>query len=129
MQAPIFLSWSGPRSRSVAELLRRWLPDVIQLVEPFMSEEDIAKGTIWFDKISDALKQSSFGIVCITAESQTAQWLMFEAGAMCKEMTTDRVCPLCIKLEENRRRGPSLQDSGSGSLRKGRYVEAREVDQ
>jgi hypothetical protein len=103
---PIFLSWSGERSRKVALVLRRWLPDIFQSVEPFMSEEDIAKGTVWFDKISDALNESKFGIVCLTSENQRAPWLMFEAGAMCKQITTDRVCPLCVDLKPTEVVGP-----------------------
>ncbi len=41
----IFISWSGTLSKSVAILLRDFLKKVIQATNPFVSSEDIAKGT------------------------------------------------------------------------------------
>ena len=47
----IFICWSGPLSHAVAELLRVWLKSVIQAVDPFLSSENIPKGTDWFSTI------------------------------------------------------------------------------
>jgi len=51
----IFISWSGSLSRRVAEILRDWLPNVLQAVEPYVSSEDIDKGARWSVDISNEL--------------------------------------------------------------------------
>lgn len=94
----VFLSWSGTKSRVVAEALREWLPSVIQEVEPFMSTEDIAAGVRWQRLLDDALEASSFGILCITRENQSSQWLNFEAGAIAKQVESSQVVPLAVDL-------------------------------
>ena len=80
----VFVSWSGDRSRAVAESLRDWLPDVLPLCAPFLSTEDIEKGTKWRQAISGALEQSDVAIVCLTPENLASPWLLFEAGAIAK---------------------------------------------
>ena len=58
----VFLSWSGIRSKLMADALRDWLPLVIQAVEPWLSESDIEKGVRWGPDISDRLEESRVGI-------------------------------------------------------------------
>jgi hypothetical protein len=94
----VFLSWSGEKSRGVAEALRDWLPSVVQQVEPFMSDQDIDAGARWQQRISEELEGARFGILCVTRENQEAPWLNFEAGAIAKEVDTSRVVPLAIDL-------------------------------
>ncbi|KXB59407.1 hypothetical protein HMPREF3180_02349 [Leptotrichia wadei] len=40
----IFLSWSGEPSKSIAEKFKNWLPNVLQYVEPYFSQQDIELG-------------------------------------------------------------------------------------
>jgi len=92
----VFLSWSGERSRVVAETLRKWLPDVIQNIEPWMSAADIDAGARWNRHIEDELAKTQVGILCLTIENQTAPWVLFEAGALAKTLAETLVCPYLI---------------------------------
>lgn len=42
----VFLSWSGEKSRAVAEALREWLPYINPEIEPSMSDSDIGPSTV-----------------------------------------------------------------------------------
>jgi hypothetical protein len=90
----VFISWSGPRSKAVAELLKNLIKGVIQATEPFISTEDIEKGSIWFNEVAGSLASTNFGIVCITASNHSNPWILFETGALSKGLTKARVCTL-----------------------------------
>jgi len=96
----VFISWSGPRAKAVALALREWLPDVIQNLEPWMSEKDIPSGSRWNHEVTSELEESSFGIVVVTPENQTAPWLLFEAGAIAKRVSDSqtRVIPYLVGM-------------------------------
>jgi hypothetical protein len=94
----VFISWSGTLSRQVAEVMRDWLPLVVQSVEPFMSSQDIRAGDRWQRDIADRLSDTDFGIVCVTKANQKEPWLNFEAGALAKAIDASRVIPLAIDL-------------------------------
>ncbi|MGC1621088.1 MAG: toll/interleukin-1 receptor domain-containing protein [Candidatus Acidiferrum sp.] len=78
----VFISWSGPRSKSAAEALKDWLPTILQTARPWMSATDIEKGTRWREEVTEALDTMKAGIICLTPENLTAEWLLFEAGAL-----------------------------------------------
>lgn len=105
----VFLSWSGARSRSVAEALRDWIPSVIQAVELWMSAEDIDKGLRWTSAIAFELDQTRFGIICLTPENLEAPWILFEAGALSKALDKSFVCPFLFDLEPTDIKGPLIQ--------------------
>ncbi len=92
----VFLSWSGPRSAAIAETLAKWLSQVIQAVEPWVSV-DIDKGVRWGPEVADRLEKSKVGIICVTPENLESRWILFEAGALSK--TTDAyVCTFLLNL-------------------------------
>jgi hypothetical protein len=95
----VFISWSGELSKKVAELLKDWIPNVIQSAEPWISSEDIEKGEIWFSAIADKINEVSIGIVCLTKDNLSAPWILFEAGGLSKGLTKNRVCILLIDLD------------------------------
>ena len=79
----VFISWSGERSRIIAEGLNNWLPKVIQAVKPFYSPE-IEKGTRGIAEINATLEGTNFGIICLTPENLKSEWIHYEAGALSK---------------------------------------------
>jgi hypothetical protein len=105
----VFLSWSGESSRKLAEALRDWLPSVLQLVEPYMSAEDTAKGARWPQEVARQLEESEFGIICVTRDNQRSEWLNFEAGALSKSVLNGRVVPLLLGVDEIDPRHPLWQ--------------------
>jgi hypothetical protein len=52
----VFISWSGETSKQVADILRQWMPSVLQAVKPYFSPDDVAKGTRWANEISKELE-------------------------------------------------------------------------
>jgi hypothetical protein len=82
----IFISWSGPFSQHAAQCLREWLPYIFQDIEPFVSTEDIKKGSRWRLELATQLATTHFGIVCLSSGHTDTPWLMFEAGALSKSL-------------------------------------------
>lgn len=80
----IFISWSGDRSKNMAEALRIWLPRVIQSVHPWVSGHNLGKGSKWSTVLSSELGSHVYGIICVTPENREKPWIMFEAGALSK---------------------------------------------
>ncbi|UUZ72603.1 TIR domain-containing protein [Polaromonas sp. P1(28)-8] len=105
----VFLSWSGHKSNQIAQVLRDWLPAVIQAARPYFSPDDIAKGARWSTEISSELQESKVGILCVTSENLAAPWLMFEAGALAKSLDRSRVIPLLVDVEPSALVGPLSQ--------------------
>ena len=89
----VFISWSGPQSKRIAEALNDWLPEVIEGVKPWISTHDIGAGQRWGPEINRQLEQTSFGIVCLTRDNLQAPWILFEAGALAKAVDSSRVVP------------------------------------
>lgn len=105
----VFISWSGGTSKKVAELLREWLPTVLQTIKPYFTPSDIEKGTRWSSDIAKELDDSMAGIFCVTKENLNSQWLMFEAGAISKKVEQSLVCPILIGLDNSDIKGPLTQ--------------------
>ena len=106
----VFISWSGGRSRAIGDVLRRWLPSVLQAVRPYFSPDDVAKGSRWSSEIAKELDASRIGLLVITPENQEAPWLLFEAGALAKNLDRSKVCPLLFgKMEPTDVKGPLVQ--------------------
>lgn len=103
----IFISWSGKLSHKIAKELQEWLPLVINQLDPFVSSESIKKGDRWILDIYSELEQSNFGIVCLTKENLLEPWIMFEAGALSKNISQSKVsCVLFDGLKQHDIKSP-----------------------
>jgi hypothetical protein len=105
----VFISWSGERSRAVAEAFRDWLPQVIQAVEPWVSVADIEKGSRWGVDVPRHLEECQVGLICLTPENLSAPWILFEAGALAKTLDKTFVCPYLLDLQFADIRDPLAQ--------------------
>jgi hypothetical protein len=115
----VFISWSKEPSRTTAHALARWLSELIQVVEPWVSDREIASGQRWRGEIATALLDIDFGIICLTKANQHNPWLMFEAGALAKHLPTSRVVPLYIDLSPAEVTGPLEEWQGQALDRDG----------
>jgi hypothetical protein len=102
----VFISWSGERSKQLAEAIREWLPNVLQFVKPYFTSADIEKGARWASEISKELEQSKIGIIAMTEENLTSPWIMFEAGAISRVVEEGRVCPIVFGVRKTDLVGP-----------------------
>ena len=101
----VFVSWSGELSRKIAEVLKSWIPCILQSVEVFFSEDDIEKGGNWDRVVSKELSECNFGIICLTKENMFAPWVNFEAGAIAKSLDS-KVSALMININPSDIKGP-----------------------
>jgi len=92
----IFFSWSGELSQKVANIFYEYLPLMLNEVDIFMSEHDIESGTSWSIRLSEELNETNYCIVFLTPDNLIKPWILFEAGAISKQLGS-RVCSLLIK--------------------------------
>ena len=93
-----FISWSGDFSHEIAKILNTWIKCVLQSCKPWLSSEDIEKGKIWFDEITDSLSETKIGILVLTKENKDKPWILFEAGALSNGLNKNKVCPILVNL-------------------------------
>ncbi|MCM0752020.1 hypothetical protein DEA98_14220 [Brucella pseudogrignonensis] len=91
----IFASWSGEESKQIAELLKSWIPCVLQDADVYVSSQDIGKGERWLSSVTSNLSEIDFGIIVVTKSNMNAPWILFEAGALSKSVKGFVVPLLC----------------------------------
>ncbi len=125
----LFISWSGRRSKAIAEALRRWIPMVLQAVDPWVSTDDIAAGSRWSIKVGSELETTKFGVICVTPENIQAPWLLFEAGALSKTIGTSVVCPYLHEILSTDLPGPLGQFQAVDATRSGTLRMLRSINE
>lgn len=108
MATKVFISWSGELSKQIADAIRGWLPSVIQSVKPYYTPNDINKGSRWNTEIAHELEESNIGIICLTKDNIEKPWILFEAGALSKNVGYSNVCPILFNFESSELTGPLL---------------------
>jgi len=103
----VFISWSGRKSHEVAIVIKEWIVQVIQAVDPWISSE-IGKGTKFAPEISDQLEDIKVGIICLTENNQFEPWMNFEAGALSKTKDA-KVCTLLLGIRHTDVKPPLSQ--------------------
>ena len=106
MKTKVFISWSGERSKKVAEVFAKWTQQIIQNSTTFFSPDDIAKGSLWFDEIARNLNEGSIGLIFLTADNKDNPWILFEAGGLSKGLSSARVCSILIDIKPEEVTGP-----------------------
>lgn len=94
----VFISFSKPKSKILAEALKEWLPRVLQSADPLISES-IDKGSAWPEGLDEKLKAAEVGIFCLTSENLYQPWIHFEAGALYMKLGLQRVCPYLLDVD------------------------------
>ena len=89
----VFISWSGERSKAVAEALYDVVSVALPHVPFLLSPRDLRAGAFWMEELSRLLEGSDFGILCLTPENRRASWVLFEAGAISKRVGRTCVVP------------------------------------
>lgn len=124
----IFISWSGERSHRTAELLNYWIQCVLQAVDPWLSSKDIDRGSLWFSEITNQLSNTHNGIVCLTKSNLNNPWILFEAGALAKGLSSSRVYTFLIDLRPTDIKDPLAQFNHTAPTKDGVYQLVRTIN-
>jgi predicted nucleotide-binding protein len=102
----VFISWSGELSRQVAAILRDWLPNVLQAVEPWLAGDEVSAGSRWSDVWAKQLSSSSAVLLCVTRGNIQSGWFNFEAGSASRAVDPGSLIPILIDLAPSDVTGP-----------------------
>jgi hypothetical protein len=125
----VFISWSGNLSHKIAMALQKWLPKVMEKVEPFISSENIPIGKSWREVAFNALENSTVGILCLTKENLFSPWMLFEAGALFNKTKQSLVIPFLIDLDYSEIAGPLKEFQGSNISNKSMDEDKKEDEE
>ena len=99
----IFFSWSGSKSRSVAQALLEFTPWIVQSARPFIMADVSTANTV------SALANVEAAVICLTKDNINNPWLAFEAGALCATLKSTLFFPLLIDFSIRELAGPLAQ--------------------
>ena len=94
----VLISWSKTQSREMASVFDRWLPTVVPGMRPWMSHEDIDKGTQWYAELQRALSEATSCVICVTEENVRSPWIYYETGVIAAKKDRVLVCPYLVGI-------------------------------
>lgn len=95
----VFISWSGEKAKTYALFLENMLDEIFGKKSSVFYSGNIETGTIWLEKINQALTESIVGIIILTKESMKRPWVNFEAGAIFKADSKNiSIIPICVDI-------------------------------
>lgn len=108
----VFIAWSGQESLRAAEILQRWIHDVLQ-IRTWLSTTSIPRGGRWFLTVNEGLEDTTFGIACVSRKNIDAPWINFEMGAVAKRLRGTSVVPFVLDdLDLDEAHSPLAQFQG-----------------
>lgn len=88
-----------------------------------MSRSNTQAGTRWSSEIATQLDTTSVGILCVTKEHQHEPWLMFEAGALAKAISSRTfLIPYLIDLNPGELRLPLSEFQAVSADKEGTFA-------
>ena len=118
----VFLSWSGDMSRQMASILIDILPEIVQGIHPWMSEQSLELGKNWRTELINELKEARFGLLCLTRHNLLSPWLIFEAGILASNGSTTRIVPYRLNNFSIGEVPPPISDfEGTSSTKEGTW--------
>ncbi len=95
----VFISWSGEKAKKYAKFLEDMLNSVFDERAATFYSGNIESGSMWLQKINQALSESRVGIIILTKESMKKPWVNFEAGAIFKaDSDHTSIIPVCVDI-------------------------------
>jgi hypothetical protein len=88
-------------SHEIASFFHGWLPSVLPGIQPWISDEDIAKGRRWFPELMGQLSRTNISITFITPDNVKSPWVYFEVGVIAAKMENGIVCPYLVSVDHS----------------------------
>ena len=87
------------------------MKELLAPIDIFISSE-IPSGKQWFNVLSDELKSSNSGIICLTPDNINSNWMHFEAGAIFNAFNNEGVIPFLFAITIDELPSPLNQFQG-----------------
>ena len=95
----IFLSWSGDKSKKLANVFKTYVADILPKADFYFSPDDLKGGEKWRQSIEEGLNNNTYGIIFLTPSNLTSKWIYFEAGAISKSTKQAKILPFLYKID------------------------------